>query len=636
MRRIAAFLAVLVSILATLLPITSPAFAQEENPLVHDPTVEAQPPLIGDEETPLIPPSGIVTELPYARWTRHVGKKAEESIALVQVDQNGTTRTTTALVMRCDGFLLVPVWVFEAMKAGARLSVCVTEAEGESVTAPLPISTRNHHGRPSRYGVVKVTGHHLPSLPMLAASNIQPGTPIRILTAQPGKSPGQCEAVSVPAVIGSLSEKKDQWTLVARPDQPLSLAESAPVGAVVVDEESGAALGMVMQSGDSPVFSSFLLLHDICQDVGLVSNRAILAERKKMPQHLGPEQLGKLKPTGTADGYVWVPGGPVRLWGAQADSYQRAYGTDIACTPGFFVSANLVTNGEYREWLLRQPVPRRPFGWDRPDELKSPLRIPLVPVVGMNQTDAMVYAAAHNGRLLTEVEWSRAAISKDTTWARELMTNWYRCIRAMWTLWAHRFAILDSQLLVKKASGSNKSNNANNNEAVRAAVAAAEIEARLGTVRDNTTAFLLEIQNLYRLVGEVFPPQLGPVGYRKLDTSIFGVRDVLLNAPEMVQGLTQATLPNRAPKMLPAPSDPTLSYIQYARLNENTGNPEKYLLSISDVQKLLRTTNIEPEDRIYLTFTSIMASMGESRRPSSNRSKLPVPSANQNEYEWKN
>lgn len=594
MGRTVAFRVLLVGLLTTLL-LCSPVIAQDTPPAAPEGQVELPEPT---EEIPFVAPFGMVTELPYARWTRHVGTP-EEAAVLIQVQGQGATRAATGFVMRCDGFILVPSWVTEAMKEGARLSVSVTAAEGENLTVPLPVLARTHHAtRRALYGVIKVTGYHLRCLPLLDPGNIRPGTPVRLVTAQEGKAAWQCEATSVPATIGSLGEKKDQWTLAARPDQPLSLATSAPVGAIVVDEESGAALGIVTQSGDSPVFASFLYFHDLSKDMALVPNREILKERKKRPQNLSPEELGRLKPL-AEKGFAWVPGGPVRLSGKTAIAYQRAYRTDIACTPGFFVSASLVTNAEYRQWLLLQPVPHRPSGWERPDELVTPRRNPLLPVVGVSQEDAMVYAAAHNGRLLTEVEWSRAALCRDTTWVGPILTNWQRGINNMRRLMDLRVHIMRYRVEAGRAKKSAS-------EEFQTAVEG----ANLPSLQENTTSLLLEVQNMTRVTGGMYPPIVTPVGYRKDDVSIFGVRDVIMNAAEIVLGIFREIPQNKASKAFPAPTDPNLAIIRFTRTNEVTGQAEPYVMTVSDTQAILQTSNLQPEDRIFLTYHSIMASAG--------------------------
>lgn len=608
MRRIVACRTILVGILAAFL-LSSPVRAQEPGAVPQDESpVPAQE--TPDEEAPLVLPPGVVTELPYARWTQHTGK-AEEAVTLVQVQHNGVNRSTTGFVLRCDGFVLVPAWVTEAMKEGARISLSVTQAEGETLTAPLPVSARtNHATRRAEYGVLRVTGHHLRSLPMLSANTIQPGTPVRLMTAQPGDAAWECQATSVPALVGSLSGKKDQWTLAARPGMPATLSESAPVGSIVVDEESGAALGMVTQGGDAPVFSSFLYFYDVCRDMGLVPNRAVLAERKKMPKHMTPEELARLKPGSGTSGYTWIPGGPVRLWGEPAARYQRAYRTDVACTPGFFVSTNLVTNEAYRQWLLQQKVPRRPRGWERPDELATPQRHPQQPVVGATQEDAMLYAGSRNARLLTEVEWCRAAISTDTEWVRDTMAHWRVYVESVTWLFARRGR---GEM---PSAEEMKNNPALTTRAINAAVASFN-DPKFG---DNLLTHLLEIKKMTIFMGGHLPPQLNVIGARKQDVSIFGVNDVLMNAPEMVQGLSRELSLTQAPKLLPATFDPGVAIIHYSRVNDVTGIPNRYSMTVAEVQQLLQSTRLAPEDELFLTYYSLQASIGYT---------IPVPVVSQ-------
>ena len=103
-----------------------------------------------DPEAPeLLPPAPVETESaldapslgePYKHWNRHSGEAAE-CVALVHTT-NG--QTVSGLVIRCDGFVLVPRTVYADLDAKANIGVSVTGAENETLTVPFPVAGRLH------------------------------------------------------------------------------------------------------------------------------------------------------------------------------------------------------------------------------------------------------------------------------------------------------------------------------------------------------------------------------------------------------------------------------------------------------------------------------------------------------------
>jgi formylglycine-generating enzyme required for sulfatase activity len=284
---------------------------------------------------------------------------------------------------------------------------------------------------------------------------------------------------------------------------------------------------------------------------------------------------------------VWVPGGPVPLDGPVAKDFLRDYGpvgadgtpggAPVACTPGFWMAVQPVTNGEYRRWLAGEIVRRLPDGWT-PGELQTAsLRREDRPAVGMLAADADFFASSRRSRLPTEVEWRRAAYCRDTSWVEEMNADWDRAGRQVALLFeqqqrrvAELMAMADEATRQRLAAGSNGPT-----EYVR--TKAGSVLPRMGSrprqleVRSNSRTGIvlaptpeliedgLSIQEFTQdfLKGEWRWGQVTPVDAFRQDKSIFGVRNVLINAPEYVQGSTQQI--QFAPKRFPAHVDADLS-----------------------------------------------------------------------------
>jgi hypothetical protein len=551
---------VLAWLFAVVLAASPVARAQDE------PLPDAPPPV--GEEAPGPPPPGLVTAEPYASWSRHAGT-IEEAVALITVrDGDGKVQTGTGFAIRCDGFFLIPEWMRALLKDRATAVVTVAAVERENPTAPYPVASRTYHNNPRvRYSILKVTGHHVPCVPLLDAGSVAPGDKVRIVRAVPDQ-PGRCKAVSVLATVGRYAPeqeigRKDRWTLTAREGQPPLKAEDTPAGAAVVDEATGAVLGMVLadDSGGTraePLFCSFLYFYDICGDVGLMPDRAAIEERKKQKTSFTAADRGTFRLMKPSGGLAWVPGGAVQLVGPLSVFYQRAYGTDIACMPGFFACVNPVTNQEYREWLLRQPVPRHPFGWDNPDELKYPRRNPTFPAVGMRPEEALAYARSRGWRLLTGPEWQRAAICEDGLWAEERVVLWQKMSIELFLLvvgrheaWRERENLTRIEMRAKGRNPDNYVFNFLDSPEDQA------FQSQLALLATNT-------QNK---LGNELPWNPVTLDVRPEDVSMFGVRHVLMNSPEFV--LPAPGQPERGEKRHPARIEPYISVIAITNTTNN-------------------------------------------------------------------
>ncbi|WP_309712381.1 SUMF1/EgtB/PvdO family nonheme iron enzyme [Armatimonas sp.] len=342
------------------------------------------------------------TAEPYRNWETHRGK-AEECLAVVR----SWEKTYNALVARCDGFFVVPQTAWQAQLASEKLKkleVIVTQAEGEGRNGPFPITAALRRETPrADYQILKINDHHMRSLPLLASHQLQKDTPLVVMWATL-KPEGQTLQVQKRRALCRLAPSEpDAYQAQLTYTEGTAPPSGLPSGALVVDEASGAAVGMITDANKPTEFSTWRYWHDFIADVGLAPDRD--AARGKAPQ-----SDAKM---------VKVPGGPVRIMDQQCSSFVTSFGTDIACTPDFYCDINPVTNGDYFPWRaklkLRPPLPLTSQNTQNP-----PQNYPAYPVAGLGIAQIEDYVVAQNKRLLTEVEYMRAAYTRDMSWLKKL------------------------------------------------------------------------------------------------------------------------------------------------------------------------------------------------------------------------
>lgn len=485
----------------------------------------------------MTPPLGIPTEEPYIHWTKHLGKM-EEGIARIEARfPDGNIRESTGLSIRCDGLILAPVWVREAMKEGAIVTVAPAEAENETLTAPLPVAGRFYHNIPRvEYTIIKVNDHHLPCVPLLESRNVAPGVRVRIYRAV-SDGAGRCKAAWVAATIGSEVEnpevgRHDRFALTPTEGGILD-DKTAPAGAIVVDEQSGSGLGIVLESGKGgAVFTTFIYFYDFTGEVGLMVDRAAVKDREGQPQNMTLAQINALKPGKPARGWCWIPGGPIRLTGPTLDHYRRNFRTETVCLPGFFIGSYPITRRQYYEWQDSVGANERPR--DGAVDKGARDAYPNCPIGVERAETAMRYASAQLTRLPTESEWRRASLRHDYQWAYRRLEVWDATLRRMISFFNH-------------------------------SVQAAE------SLNDPSSP---QDQQQIKAMQDQFPNELPwhfcPVELRAgEDVSLFGVTNVMMNSDEYL--LATPALPSITPQPFPARIDPLLS-IMYFEIVWNVDN----------------------------------------------------------------
>lgn len=481
-------------------------------------------------------------------WKTHRGTAAE-SLVLVEVQGEGGSRTRySGLVVRCDGFLMVPQPVWDAVKEKRPVQVLVTQAEGEDETGPFLVRHRNlHKSRQKDFHFVKLNDHHLRCLPVLASWNLAKGTALQVVWGVLGAG-GTLEARSVPAVCSSVPTEV-RGTLGALTYEGGAAPTDIPSGAVVVDRESGAALGMITEGRRPTEFSTTRLFGDLCAEVALAPDRD--AARGKDPQDAG---------------MVKVPGGPVVY---DEKEFVNTYQTAIACTPDFYCDKYLVTIGEWQEFLSVRKDRPLPEGWDARNRRFPPTLYPKLPVTGPTAGDMKDYAALHHKRLITTVEWMLAAKTSSLDWLERLEAEAEGIRTAILT--AQGQLQSSAMLRVQRDLAKREQTAASPGVAGQALRNGADFQ---GSILDLTQAFAKTLEQIRqtnqkfiaRLPGQ--PHEPGSIGEDKSDLGIF---DVTMNVPEACLGWANNYA--IAPKLLPAGQDPFTSEVYFAgNLLTDTGS----------------------------------------------------------------
>lgn len=552
------------------LPVTGAGAQQEPPPPEPAPETELPQTVPPKPAVPDLPPELLAepvdSEEGYANWKHHIGKP-EEAVCHVRVTVfdggakggNGqTVREGSGVVVRCDGFVLLPEALFgddRDLQKNAKISLTFRAADGTPPSDPMePFAPPRFHSRKTDYVLVRVNGHHFKGLHLLDIRNLRLQMPVNVVWAAPARADaknGAKKPASVPvartvdAVVGGREPDSGAPHFgLTFGDGGAALADELrpPLGAAVIDPSCGAVLGIVTVSHAKAVhFSPFGYFRYVCNDVGLKFSSEDVSTPVANTQ-------GTVTPTGQMLTMVKVLGGPIRLNAQAGTDYRFFYGTDVVCMPDFYIDAYPVTTGAYRDWL-GQGGPRQPIGWVENIELRTRERNPDVPISGLIADDALRYAAGHKKRVATPVEWARATIGAKTKWIADLRGEWIR-IAGMQDGIARVKAGFYASVLQEKAK-QNK-----NSRTYKPPVGIAAPEPTLDAL---STQQMQLYASYWKFKDRWMPWQHSPVGFYKNDVSRWGVYDVVSNAPEMCQPNFAARPFEPAPKPYATPVEPFIS-----------------------------------------------------------------------------
>lgn len=366
----------------------------------------------------------------------HVGT-VQDAVVMVEVTTRSSdgaasqTRRAPGVVLRCDGFVLAPVSVFNASISVAgqaetgKQAVTVILNPGTAQEKRVPARRPRYNPPSTGYAVCKMEAVHALALPTLLPDTLKPGdavqiawagfdnganryTPLVLQSATLGTPPAPAEAKLT--TNGEATSEAGEVFL----REP---SNGTPRGAVVISQ--GRAVGMVtsFNTATPPVCDHFLSFSVLDEVTNCVTPLPTPAE------------------TG-GEGMVEVAGGPVPLSAALQREQPDMEGAGTACVAPFKIDKLEVTNRQYLAFWLTLPEASRkrldvqsryyPTAWSKAGT-PFPASLAEMPVLGVPLPGAEAYAKAQGKRLPTPYEWCAAAFGpqgeQGVDWARRYVAD---------------------------------------------------------------------------------------------------------------------------------------------------------------------------------------------------------------------
>jgi hypothetical protein len=489
------------------------------------------------------------------------------------------TRRCSGLLIRCDGFVLMPPGVTSlTMATGVEAAKQTVRA---TVHPELP-DQQQAYGYIRHYivadidlTVIKLQGIHAPAARPLMPYNLKPGDKVEIVWTDWDANARRFGAVKRRnATIGvqptsETSLKSPSWH--AGEIRLTELQQGIPGGAAVIAD--GMAVGLLPGPATRhDRFVSFSVLDRITNCVAAASTTdadfKVLEERDREElDHRGAEDTGAAvaggdpsetrskgangNPRHVVNDMVEIPGGPVRLPAVFQRDQRDMCGEVIACVPPFKIDRFKVSNREYYDFWKSIPEQERnrkevrvalyPIAWADADP-PFPAEIDDVPVLGVPVTGARAYAHSKGKRLPTSYEWSRAAFGP---FGDAVLPVWvYEYLHDRQLAWA-RIAAAHDQHLISMVPGLVRERQLEEFDRLAGRPVVVHDIQGPGTIpfidtreefraADLWSASIIH-EEVARLCDKwINPLYVLPAGSRPFDTSPFGVHDVILNGNERI------------------------------------------------------------------------------------------------------
>ena len=380
--------------------------------------------------------------------------RAVIGVEVVNHAKGGVTQTRhcSGLLLRCDGFfLLPPAYTSLGMSGGeeaVKQTIRITLSPGTPQQRSAVAYVRHYLVDGIDLAVMKAQDIHAPAARPLMPTALKPGDEVDLVwtgwdTASAHFGAVQRRKVHLGSPPASEAEQKQlAWHAGEIPIEPS--VEEVPAGAVVVGPE-GMAVGILPGSAKRhDRFVSFAQLDrvtncvvaapttdeefarlqktekdesDPAQNGGQPADPAVAAQNGAQPADPAAAPAGG-KAAHAVNDMVEIPGGPVRLPAVFLADQRDMCAEAIACLPAFKIDRYKVSNREYYDFWMSVPKSERakrevravlyPISWADTDP-PFPAEIDDTPVLGVTVAGARAYAQSKGKRLATTYEWSRAA-----------------------------------------------------------------------------------------------------------------------------------------------------------------------------------------------------------------------------------
>lgn len=407
----------------------------------------------------------------------HVGSTLEALVGVVvsnkAADGSVQTRYGNGLLLRCDGFVLVPAEMFNTRNVAGAAPAVPDQTVAIYLHPGTDQEKRVKARRPNWYGfidvgeqryrlgyaVLKLDNVHAPAGRTLLPDCLATGDALRVAWSSWDTTKARFKPVEMRDVTVGTRKQPDpkdktpelfrlQTTPFAKP------LEAVPPGALVLGPEE-LAVGMVTpkRAEDVAEFSNFTSLHlatncvtpFACSDAtfmkrvayGTLSVVPARGDNEALPVFDGNGSKTETLPATTAkqtdrqkdkqtakkvevfsEEMVQVPGGPVRLPKALLDLQLDMESSTVACVAPFLIDRYEVTNAQYLQFWKSLPAQTRRSSAVQADlypaswgqeERPFPMELDQVPVLGVRLPGARAYAKWAGKRLPTPYEWCLAA-----------------------------------------------------------------------------------------------------------------------------------------------------------------------------------------------------------------------------------
>ena len=411
----------------------------------------------------------------------HTGPADEAVVGVEVIDQakGGAveTRRCSGLLLRCDGFFLLPPAFTSLDMSGGQEAVKQTVRVTVHPGTPKAVSAFayiRHYIVPGiDMTVMKLQDVHAPAARPLMPASLKPGDDVELVwTEWDAAAGGFTEVRRRKAKLGTLPAEADQKRLAWHTGEiPFTeTLEGVPGGATVVGPEGMAVGTMPGSTSRHDRFTSFSVLERITNCViaapttdtefarlqqiekgdgdNASGNQTRSRPRPRIRRRRWSPATRATSQAHPVNDMVDIPGGPLRVPSAFVEDQRDLCGETIVCVSAFKIDRYKVSNREYYKFWLSIPKSERakkevraalyPLAW-AVTEPPFPAELDDVPVLGVPISGARAYAQSKGKRLPTTYEWARAVFGvygdeAPPAWlheyARDRQATWARIVAA--------------------------------------------------------------------------------------------------------------------------------------------------------------------------------------------------------------
>ena len=329
------------------------------------------------------------------------------------------TRHGNGIVIRCDGFVLVPEEIFlnrPGKRFKARYVVQIVFHPGTETETTATAAHPYYFPVTAGCLALKVPNVHSPAIQCLLPDTIKKDDELEVVSSVWSEASKRFSKPERRKVHRGNPNKDDSKLFSSQFSEPL---DQAYAGSAVIGEE-GMLVGIIDGydgAEKSLAFRNMGILDKVSNCVGAMPTtkakfeelNPIAADSDDPAAPKSPEE--ETKKEYSEGEMVSLSGGPLNIPLRVLPIQQDMTGAGVACLPPFKIDKYQVTNAEYLKfWSALSPGRKTQFSpitWNKTSPYFPP-EIARVPVYGITYQAANAYAASKGKRLPTPYEWCLA------------------------------------------------------------------------------------------------------------------------------------------------------------------------------------------------------------------------------------